>query len=96
MYEGHMDKAKAGVGLRVEGGNGWGGWGLWGEMETIGLEQQFFLSFGFLFKDLIYLLLDRGEGREKERERNIPVWLPLVCPLLETRPATQACALTGN
>ena len=33
---------------------------------------------------------------EKERERNINVWLPLVYPLLGTWPATQACALTGN
>ena len=24
------------------------------------------------------------------------VWLPLACPLLETWPTTQACALTGN
>ena len=30
------------------------------------------------FKDFIYLFLDRGEGREKERERNINVWLPLA------------------
>ena len=30
------------------------------------------------FKDFIYLFLDRGVGREKERERNINVWLPLV------------------
>ena len=37
----------------------------------------------------------RGEGREKERERNVNVWLPLVGPLLETWPATQARALTG-
>ena len=36
------------------------------------------------------------EGREKERERNINVWLPLTHPLLGTWPATQACALTGN
>ena len=28
--------------------------------------------------------------------RNINVWLPLACPLLETWPTTQACALTGN
>ena len=27
-----------------------------------------------------YLFLDRGEGREKERERNINVWLSLTCP----------------
>ena len=49
------------------------------------------------FKDFIYLFLERGDGREKERERNINVWLPLMCCLsLETWPVTQACALTGN
>ena len=37
-----------------------------------------------------------GEGKEKERERSINVWLPLTCLLLGTQPATQACALTGN
>ena len=52
--------------------------------------------FGFFKKNLFILLLDRQEGREKERERNINVWLPLVCPLLGTWPTTQACALTGN
>ena len=30
-------------------------------------------SFFIFFKDFIYLLLERGEGREKERERNISV-----------------------
>ena len=44
----------------------------------------------------IYLVFDGGGQREKERERNTNVWLPLVCPLLGTWPATQACALTGN
>ena len=39
-------------------------------------------------------ILERWEG--KERERNINVWLPLMCPQLGTWPATQACALTGN
>ena len=48
------------------------------------------------FRDFIYLFLERGERREKERERNISVWLPLVHPLLGTWLATQACALTGN
>ena len=43
-----------------------------------------------------YLFLDREEGREKEGERNINVWLPLTHPLLGTWPATQACALMGN
>ena len=50
----------------------------------------------FFLKYFIYLLLERGEGREKERERNISVWWPLTRPLLETWPTTQACALTGN
>ena len=32
-------------------------------------------------KDFIYLLfLERGEGKKKERERNISVWLPLTPP----------------
>ena len=48
----------------------------------------------YLFK--FCLFLERGEGREKERERNINVWLLLKWPPLGTWPATQACALTGN
>ena len=51
---------------------------------------------GFFFKDFIYLFLDRGEGREKEWERNINVWLPLAHPLQRTWLATQACAQTRN
>ena len=42
------------------------------------------------------LFIFRRQGRDKERERNINVWLPLACPLLGTWPAIQACALTGN
>ncbi|KAF6099832.1 hypothetical protein HJG60_011563 [Phyllostomus discolor] len=37
------------------------------------------------------LFIYRGEGREKEKKRNINVWLLLLCPLLGTWPATQAC-----
>ena len=37
-----------------------------------------------------------GERREKERERNINVWLPLAHPLLGTWLTTQACAVTGS
>ena len=48
------------------------------------------------FKDFIYLFSEREEGREKERERNINVWLPLAHPQLGTWPTTQVCALTGN
>ena len=49
-----------------------------------------------LVKDFIHLFILRGEEREKDRERNINVWLPLVHPLLGTWPTTQAHALTGN
>ena len=56
------------------------------------LYKKFFKGFIYLF---IYLL-ERGEGKEKEREGNISVWLPVTCPLPGTWPATQACALTGN
>ena len=47
-----------------------------------------------------YLLLEKGEGREKEREplmceRNINL-LPLTHPQPVTWSATQACALTRN
>ena len=48
----------------------------------------------FFFQDFIYLLLKRGEGREKERERNINVFLPLTGPPPCT--TTQACALIGK
>ena len=48
------------------------------------------------FKFFIYLFLERREGREKDRERNINVWLPLTHPLQGTWPSTQAYALTGN
>ena len=56
----------------------------------------FHFFFPLLLKRFIYLFLEMGEGREKERERNIRVWLPLMHPLLGTWPTTQACALTGN
>ena len=48
------------------------------------------------FLIFIYLFLERSEGREKERDRKIHVWLPLMWPPLETWPVNQACALTGN
>ena len=50
------------------------------------------------FKEFIYLFiyLEIGERREKERKRNINVWFPLMHPPPGTWPATQACALTGN
>ena len=51
---------------------------------------------GHHFFKRFYLFLEREEGKEKERERNISVWLPLSHTLLGTWPATQACGLTGN
>ena len=33
-------------------------------------------------KKIIYLSLERGEWREKERDRNLNVWLPLTWPTL--------------
>ena len=45
-------------------------------------------------RDLFIYFLERG--REKERERNISVSLPLMHPLLGTWLATQACTLMGN
>ena len=45
---------------------------------------------------LIYLFAESGEEREKERERNDNVWLPLEHPPLGIWLVTQACALTGN
>ena len=49
-----------------------------------------------IFKIFYLFIFREREGREKERERNISVWLPLMWPPLGTWPATQACALTGN
>ena len=51
-------------------------------------------GFFFSFKDFVYLFLNRRE--EKERGKNINVWLTLARPLLGTWPATQARALTRN
>ena len=57
----------------------------------------FFYKFVYFFLFyFIYLFSETGERREKERERNIHVWLPLVHPLLGALPTTQAGALTGT
>ena len=57
---------------------------------------RFPLGFYLVFFKIFYLFIDRGEWKEKERERNINVWLPLARPLLGTWPTTQARDLTGN
>ena len=43
------------------------------------LEKCLFRSFANFLKRF-YLFLERGEGKEKERERSINVWLPLAFP----------------
>ena len=48
----------------------------------------------FFFFKILFIFIERG--REGKRERNSNVWLPLMCPLLGTWPATQAYVLTGN
>ena len=53
------------------------------------------IFFFYFCSDFIYLSPD-GEGREKEKERNITVWLPLVRPPLGSHRQPQACAPTGN
>ena len=52
--------------------------------------------YDYFLKDFIYLFLEKGEGREKQKKRNINVWLPLMHLILGTWPTTQACAMTGN
>ena len=60
------------------------------------IHTSIFSFLSIFFFERFYLFLERREGREKERERNINVWLPLMCPQPGTCPATQPCALTGN
>ena len=62
------------------------------DLFPIAVSHLFFL----FFLKILFIYLERREGKEKERERNINVWLPLMRPQLGTWPTTQACALTGN
>ena len=71
------------------------------------IRSHFSVSHFFIFKNfscfivyisrifflvLVIYFLERGEGRGKERERKINVWLPLTCSPLGTWPTTQVCA----
>ena len=58
---------------------------VWPELRTMALGGNF--SFFFFFKQLIYLFLERGEGRKKEREISMcgclscgPHWGPGLQP----------------
>ena len=62
-------------------------------LKCINLLIQFFFSLKVYL--LIYLFIEREEGREKETERNINC-LPFAHPQPGTRPSTQECAMSGN
>ena len=49
------------------------------------------LKYFIFFKDFIYLLLERGQGREKERDRNINVWLLIAHPSKDLARNTGMC-----
>ena len=57
-----------------------------------GGSKHCYLLLDIFFKDFIYLFLEREEGREKERERNID-YLSHTPPTRDLD-ATQVCALT--
>ena len=59
-------------------------------------EKVWGFFFGGGVEDFIYIFLEKGERREKQREKNINAWLPLTHPLLGTWPVTQARVLTGD
>ena len=61
--------------------------------ETVSSKVIYFYFLKTLF---IYLFLERGERREKERERHQCVVTSHMHTLLGTWPATQSWALTGN
>ena len=60
------------------------------------IRPGYFGRTAFFKKIFIFIyFLEKGEGREKEGERNID-WLPLACLQPGAWPTTQAYALTGN
>ena len=66
---------------------------------NFGVRSWTLLWFQFFYR--FYLFLERMEGREKERERDINERETLIdcllyTPQLGSEPATQACALTWN
>ena len=63
----------------------WISLGIFPEVELLDHKVVLFLIF---FKRFYFL--EKGKRRERERGRNIDVWLPLTCPLLGTWPTTQA------
>ena len=54
------------------------------------------LNIIFLIKKIFFIYLPLEGKGERERKRNIYMWLSLACPSLGTWPAAQALALTRN
>ena len=56
---------------------------LWpkGQLHVLAFPAKKLIFSFFFLKDFIYLFLEGGERREKERERNISVRLRLMCPI---------------
>ena len=54
------------------------------------LLPKFFKTYTCVY--FTYLFLERGREGERERERNINVWLSLTRPILGTWPVPQECA----
>ena len=72
------------------------GWRAFVFCTSIYLFLKMFWLAGILFSRFYLFIFREGGGREKERDRNVDGWLPLMHPLLGTWSATQACALTEN
>ena len=49
--------------------------------------KYYFTCVTWGFEKILFIYLERGERKNKERERNINVWFPLTCPPT----ADQAC-----
>ena len=61
------------------------------------LRQKYYRKFIYLFFWFLIYFLDRRKGKEKERVRNINVWLPLMGPYWGPGPQPRhVCALTEN
>ena len=77
--------------LCEEGPWTWNEWNIYSSLYALLNYWQSFLCLyikSVLFIYLLTLFLERGGGREKERERNTD-WLPLACPLAGTWPTAQ-------
>ena len=68
---------------------------VWLEGARVEYSINFFFLYSFFLR-FYYLFLEREEGRKKERERNVNVWLPLTWSPLGTWPTTQTCAPIGS